>query len=218
MLHRWRLGTRRWRGLGRNDDDRSRCRFGRGRRRDHSPGRQERHRVDVPVGGGRRPDAEMDVRRRPFRVARQTRNADHFSLRNRYSLADRNRGKVRHGDCIAHALDRHGPAGARHGSDERNDTRSGRPNGLTFTAGDIDPAVLPGRIRIGSERVGTENGPRQWPRPTPAGRDCDEGDKNDETDRETTHHSTSCGNLHLNLLPIQATMEQSIERICRCQI
>ena len=55
--------------------------------------------------------------------------------------------------------------------------------------------MLPGRVRIRPERIGTENIPRDRPRPTPAGRDRNEGEKNYETDRETTHRSTSCGNL-----------------------
>ena len=123
LLNGSRLGTRRCGRLRRRNNHRSSW-LGRGRRRDNRARWQERHWIDVAVGGGRSPDAEMDIRRRPFRVAGPACRSDRFSLRNRYSIADRDRGKVRHRDRVAHTLDRDGSAGARNEPDERNDSRS----------------------------------------------------------------------------------------------
>jgi hypothetical protein len=186
-----RLGLRCPCWLGRRHHRRDR--LGRRWRRSNRAGRQERHRVEIAVSGVRGPDAEVDIGGRPLRTAGLPGDTEHPSLGDRCTLAGRDLCEMGQGDGIAHCLNRHGPAGARNGSGKRDDSSGRRPHRLTFRPGNVDSTVLPGRVRIGPERVGPKHVAPERPAPAPAGWNCNESDKNDETDRETTHCSTSCG-------------------------
>jgi hypothetical protein len=200
-----RLGIRRPRRLRRRNYH-GRDRLGRRRRRDHRAWRQKRQWVDVAVSSIRGADAEVNVRRRPLRTAGLSGDTEHSSLGDRRTLAGRDLCEMGQGDGIAHCLNRHGPAGAGNGSGKRDDSGGRRPHRLTVHSGNVDPTVLRGRVRIRPERVGPKDVSPEWPCPAPAGRDCNESDENDETDRETTHCSTSCG-YSKSSLPIWTTTE-----------
>ena len=88
---------------------------------------------------------------------------------------------------MAETLDRHGPTGAGNEACKRYDPRGRRLNRLTFTACDVDTAMLSSRVGIWSEGVGPKNVSRDGPCPAPPGRDGNKGDENCENQRRARH-------------------------------
>jgi hypothetical protein len=162
---RYRHGCRRRRcDCGRRQ--RFGLRRGGGRRRD-GPWRQERQRIDVALLLRRRAQTEVDVRLRMIRHAARPDGADDGALCDRSPALDGDRAEVHERRRVTErCLDRDRLAAGRHGSGECHDALSGREHVRPGRRAEVDTAVLPARIRMGTiEREGTKDGPVDGPRP-----------------------------------------------------
>ena len=133
--------------------------------------RQHRRRVDVPVLVGRPADAEVDVRvGHPGLVARTDR-PDAVALDDRRALGHSDGAQVGERDRPAvRRLDRDAPAVARNDAGERDDPRRGRADHRPERPGDVDPAVVAGRLgSSGSNEYGCSTGPSAGHVHAPAG-------------------------------------------------
>ena len=140
---------------GRSDGRRHRSR-GRGGRplgsSDHLALRQQPERVDVAVGVGHDPHAEVHVGRRGDGVGALADAADEVAFGHVRASRDLGRAQLeqRHRVAVA-GLDRQRPAAAGHGSDERDDARRGRAHPVACRCPDVDATVLAGGIHVGAE-------------------------------------------------------------------
>jgi hypothetical protein len=134
----------------------------RGRRRCRRPRRQQPERVDVAVGLGGDPDAEMD-RRAGVRGG----SADRVALSHRRTLCDADRAELREGDGVAvGGRDRHGLAVGGNAARERDNAGGRRSDRGGGRAGDGDTAALAAGVRMcGIEGERLEHGALDGPRP-----------------------------------------------------
>ena len=131
--------------------DGSRSELLRRRRRRHrvGPGRKQRERVEVPLGLIGATDAEVHVRLRNLDVARRSDPADEVALRDLRAVGDRDRAEMRERDGVAvGGRDRQALAGGRDGPGERDRPGRRRDDRRLRGAADVDPSVLPGRVRM----------------------------------------------------------------------
>ena len=83
--------------------------------------------------------------------------------------------RVAHDRCGAELEEGHGEsvgrengddaAAVRHGADERHGAGRGCANALSFRRADVDPPMLPGRVRVGGERERAQHRPVYRPCP-----------------------------------------------------
>ena len=184
---RGQLSAARFRRRGREDNGLG----GRDRRRRY-PRRQERGRVDVAVRCLGHPDTQVHIRLRPFGLATRPGAADDIAFCNSHPLCDRDLAEMREGDRVPVETDRHGPTGGRDDTGERHGPRSGSTHRLATGSGDVDTAMLPGRVRILTERIGTEYISPQRPCPGRSRRGHAECSEQCETECNTTHDSPPC--------------------------
>ena len=110
---------------------------------------QEPSRVEIALLVARDPDTQVDVRRRHLGVAAGADRPDRVALGNRCTLRDEDRAEMGERDCVpVPGEDRDTLAGGGDGPGERDRTALRRDNCCARVAGDVDPAVLPGRIRM----------------------------------------------------------------------
>jgi len=185
-------GNRAGRGSGRG------CRPGlrRGRRRrSGAPRRQEAHRVEVALLVGRDANSEVHVGLCRFRVIGRPDRADRAPLHDGRPLPDRGRGQVGQRDRVAvGGLDRddetvpgHLPGEADRPAGSGADTRAARP-------GDVEPAVLPRRVRVRAEAERPQHGPvrRPCPRLGHAWQGARQHEYQHDTPQRSSHSSTPC--------------------------
>jgi hypothetical protein len=179
-----------WRGYGRRRSrfDRRRRRAALGRRLCLRPGGQHGQWIEVALILRGDPQAQMDVRLRELRVAARSDRADRVPLADRCALLRDDRAEVRErhrvtvgrrdGEGFARRWDRAG---------ERDRPRGGRQHGVTRLGTDVDPTVLPGRVRApGVEHERLQNGAVDRPRPRAGdGRESEHGDGGQEHEQET---------------------------------
>ena len=142
---------------GRSDGRRHRSRGrGRGGRRlgssDHRALRQQPERVDVAVGVGHDPHAEVHVGRRGDGVGALADATDEVAFGHVRASRDLGRAQLeqRHGVAVA-GLDRQRPAASGHRSDERDQARRRRAHPVACRCPDVDATVLAGGIHVGAE-------------------------------------------------------------------
>jgi hypothetical protein len=168
------------------------CRIGRGDRRgDGYAGREQRRRVEVAVGLGGQPDAEVDMRRRRDLVLAQTDPADDGSFGDRAASSDGHHPELEERDGVPVCrLDRHGPAAARDGAREGDGTGRWRADGVADEGGDVDSAVLARSVGVRPDRERSQHLTVGGPDPAGCSRsDCQERDR-DDRERERTPHRT----------------------------
>ena len=142
------------RSRGRRDD---RSLGGRWRGRRHSTGREKRGRVDIAVGCRGHADPEVDVGGRPLGLPARAGDPDRITLGDGRAPGDCRLAEVGERDGVAVGLNRHRSARGRHDTDERHDAGRRGAHGLAGRPGDVDSPMLPRRVRIRAERVGTEH-------------------------------------------------------------
>jgi hypothetical protein len=160
----------------------------RGRRRRRARG-QESERVDVALCVGRPADAELDVRVIPATSIGE--RADRIAFGHGRVLLHRQLTQMRerHRPAVRR-LDRDRPAAAGHGACERDAPGCRRPHGRGRRAGNVDAAMLPGRIRVaGVEGEWRDDAPVGGPGPrVGAGNERKHGEQDEQ---ESTHEHTS---------------------------
>lgn len=162
---------------GRRDDRRGRRileRNGRGRlhgrgglrRRSGRARGQERERIHVPVRVGGDPDAQVHVRDGPLRLARRPRGADDGALGEHAALRDGDRAQVGEGHGVTVAgEDRHRQPVGCNRPGEGDAARGRGADGLAGPCGDVDAAMLTGRVRVGDGRERLQDGAVERPAP-----------------------------------------------------
>jgi hypothetical protein len=162
-------------------------RCGSGSRRGRSR-RQQRERVEVPLGLVGAPDAEVHVRLRKLALARRTDAADDIALCNTHPVGDRDRAEMRQRDGIAvGGGDGHALAGGRDGPGERDRPGRRRDDRCVRGGADVDSSVLPGGVRmrrIEDERL--EHRPVGGPGPGPRDR-CEMKRSGDRREQCSAH-------------------------------
>jgi hypothetical protein len=199
VRHRHRGGRRGRRSRRRSGHRRRQRRLGFGLPRGHGRGdggtrRQERQRIDVALVLRRRAQTEEDVRLGMIRHAARPDGADDGPLGDGGPTRDRNRPEVHQRRRVPErSLDRDRLAAGRHGAGECDDALCRREHVRPGRRAEVDPAVLPARIRMSTiEREGTEDRPVDGPRPRLRGRreqECAE------------HHETESPDHEASLLP-----------------
>ena len=213
--HRSRSGNRNRSGNGCRSYDRDRCnnrnrgnnrsrgsdrrrsdhRDRGGRRRSDRSRWEQRGRIDVSVGRSRNPDPQVDIRSRPLGLSALPGDADRLPLGDRRSLHDRDLTEVGQGNRVLVELDRHRTTGGRNDTSERD--RAGRRSAhwLSARPGDVDTAMLPRCIGVGTKRVGAKNVPTE--RPRPGGCRWDKTKRHDEhqPEHESSHVQPPVTNL-----------------------
>jgi hypothetical protein len=120
----------------------------------------------------------MNVRLRPFRVARGTDRTHALALLDLGASLHGSRSEVNERDGVAvGSADRDSHAVPRRRAGEGDNARAGSGHRLLGVAADVDSAVLPAGVRIVAEVERPEHRPRY--RPAPAGR-CGGGRQGDE--------------------------------------
>jgi len=99
---------------------------------------------------------------------------------------DRAELQQRHGVTVG-GLDRDRAAAVRDGTDERDRPGHGSEDSGPDRRADVDAAVLTARVRIGSEREGTEDRAVERPSPSTRGRCGDERREGDRGGEYATH-------------------------------
>jgi hypothetical protein len=176
-LHQHRLLLRR-RGCGgrlrhdrrrvcagdRNSRGRGRRRGGRRRR----SRREEQERIEVSVLIACEADPEVHVRRVDLRRTARTDAGDNRSLLHACSAKRLQRPEMRQRGAVAVGRpNAEGESVAGRGSRERNDAVHRRHDGGAGGARDVDPAMLPGQLRLGTvEQEGSQHRPIRRPRPS----------------------------------------------------
>jgi hypothetical protein len=161
---------------GRSRRELSRRRDSRNRRRGDGGGlrlladrrsrREQRQRVDVPIGIRRDANAKVDVRLGRRRVGARPDRPDRVALGDHPALVDERRAELRQRDRIAvRRPDRDHPPVAGHRARERHDAAGRRPHRRAHVAADVDAAMLPGRVGIRPEGEGSQE--RSVQRPSP---------------------------------------------------
>jgi hypothetical protein len=117
---------------------------------------QEPERVDIAVRIRRHADAEVDVRLGVLRLAGPTGRADAPALGDLVAARDGDGAEVDERDRVAVGrLDRHRAASAGHGAGERDRAGRRRLDERACRRGDVDAAMLLGRIGIVPEDEGS---------------------------------------------------------------
>jgi hypothetical protein len=166
-----------------------RARGGRRGRRRHRARGQESERVDVALCVGRPADAELHVG-----VVAATsigERADWIAFGHGRVLLHRELTQVRerHRPAVRR-LDRDRPAAAGHGAGERDAPGRRRPHRRGRRAGNVDAAMLPGRVRVaGVEGEGREDAPVGGPGPRVGV--GDERKHGEQDEQQSTHEHTS---------------------------
>jgi hypothetical protein len=140
---------------------------------------KERERVEVPVRLGGQPDAEMDVRLRPFGLSTRADRPHDLPLADRCSDSERDRPQVDEGDRVpVLRADRQTAAFARQLTGEGDDPGRRSAHLGSRRRADVDPAMLAARVRVvlGDERP--EHRPLD--RPAPRGRARDMGERDEQ--------------------------------------
>jgi hypothetical protein len=143
------------------------CRRRRGGRLDG----KELQRVHVPLRLGGHPDTKVQVRPGHLWCAGAPGDRDGVPFGDRPALCDRDRSEVgeRHGIAVG-GPDREALPGSRDRPRERHGSAGGRDNGLRVLRADVDPAMLPGGVRVSRvEGEGLKHGPVDGPGPRPSG-------------------------------------------------
>jgi hypothetical protein len=169
---RCRRGRRGRRGLGNGCGRRGGCGLGfrcgrrRGRRRGGgSPRREQRERIDIRVAVADA-DAEVDVRHVVLGDPRRPRLGDRLPLLDGRTALDEERTDMSQRRLVAvGGDDRHGQPVGRNLTGERDLTRSRCAHDEGLAERDVDPAVLPARIRVVAERELPEHRSVRGPRP-----------------------------------------------------
>jgi len=156
-----------------------------GRRR---PGGQQAERIDVAVGIGCDPDAEVDVRRLRDRIRALARDADGRSFLDHAAALDARRRQLQQRHRVAvRSLDRDRAAAARDRAAEGDRPGHGREHGASRLGGDVDAAMLPTGVRVRPERERPDD--RTDSRPDPgASRRCGGERREQDQDREDAPH------------------------------
>ncbi|MEK6274890.1 MAG: hypothetical protein AABM30_06065 [Actinomycetota bacterium] len=127
---------------------------------------KQRERVEVPVRVGGQPDAEVDVRLRPFRVATWPDRAHDLPFADRRPDGQGDRPEVDEGDRIpVRCANRQTEPFPRQPAGEGDNPRRRSPHVGPRRRADVDPTVLAARVRVflGDER--TEHRPLDGPGP-----------------------------------------------------
>jgi hypothetical protein len=158
-----------------------------GRRRRLGAWGQERQWVDVALRVRCRADAEIDVRLRQVRIVGVAGGPDDRPLVHAGPARHRDRAEMEQGHGRrGRRLDRDRPAAVRDRSRERHDALRGRAHGLSRRRRDVDPPVLPGRVRVlPVEAESPDHLAVHGPRPGTCG--CREGERAQEQDAESPH-------------------------------
>jgi hypothetical protein len=180
---RLRRGCRRGRARRRRGHAR-RCRRGRPARR------QEPERIDVTLLVRRDADAEVDVGHGHLGVAARADRADGIALVDGGAPRDEQRSEMRERDGIAvRGRDRDAQPRARNRARERDRSRRRCGDGRAAIAGDVDAAVLAGRVRMGRiERVLLNDVAGGGPRPGRGRGDEDESQGRKHGPRDEASH------------------------------
>jgi hypothetical protein len=207
LRYRCRRGRRRCRRRRRRNGRRRRLCRGRRRRRRHGrrcrgrrrwtcrtgdrTGREQADRIDVALRLRRDADAEVDARDRMLRFAAPPHGADGCALVDRVALRDRDRAEVDYGDGVPVGReDRHATPVGRQRAGERHGSRRRSPNGRSLLAPDVDPSVLPGRVRVRAERERAQHCSVGGPRPGTRWAAQQEGGERRCAGHEETVHET----------------------------
>jgi len=176
----------RWSGGGRRYGNRCRCGS---RRRSGRPRGEQAERVDVAVGIGGDPDAEVDVRRRRDHVGALADVADDRAFRDEAAAQDARRAELqqRHRKAVG-GLDRDRPTAARDRADERDRPRGRSKHRAPELGADVDAAMLPARVAVRAERERSQHRPRCRPDPGVCCRGGGERREYDQ-DREDSPHN-----------------------------
>ena len=142
-------------------------------------GGKQHKRVDVPVRVGGQPDAEMDVRLGPFRIAARADRPHDLALTDRCADSECDRAQVDEGDRVAVCrADRQAETLARKLPGEGDDSGRRSAHIGSRRRADVHPTVLAAGVRValGDER------PQHRPldRPRPGGRARGVHERNEE--------------------------------------
>jgi hypothetical protein len=151
--------------------------------------REEEERVEVALGIRAAADAEVDVRHRQLRHAARADGADHLALGHLRAAPDAERAEVDEHDGVpVRCSDRHRLAARRHGSGKGNSAGGGGDDRRAGRGGDVDPAVLAGRVGVGAEGEWPQD--RALHRPAPAERRSRDGQcREHRTDEQAHFHA-----------------------------
>jgi hypothetical protein len=139
--------------------------------------RQERQRVEVPVRLGGQPNSEVDRRHAPFPGA-ELGFGDHVSLRDRGARAHGEGAEMEKSDGVpVLGPERDRPPAAGHRSRECDHARDWREHVLCRCGRELDPAVLPGRVRVAVDMERPQH--RAGHRPAPGRRGGGHGERPD---------------------------------------
>ena len=137
----------------------------------------------------------MDIGGWPLGLTTLPGDADRIPLGDHCSLRNRDLTEMGQGNRVPVELDRHGTARGRHDTGERHRSRRRSPHRLSARPGDIETTMLTGRIRIGTERVGTKYIPSERPRPGRRRWGQAKRCEYHQPERETTHVPPPVTNL-----------------------
>jgi hypothetical protein len=148
----------------------------------------------------------MDIGLVDLGIAARPDRADDRALGDRVALlrSDRTEMGQRHAVTVR-GEDRQRPAVGRDGAREGDHARRGRAHVRPRRAGDIDPAMLAGRVRVGGRREGSDDG--SVARPGPGARGRREQQCGEERRGQQSSHRTP------QLLSVMAT-RSTIARRC----
>ncbi|MDQ3065731.1 MAG: hypothetical protein M3R12_01075 [Actinomycetota bacterium] len=191
LCRRWgnsdghRIGHRGRRGLRDGRRFRHGLRHGLQNGLEDDEGRRQRHRrgprgkedewVEVAVGVGRCPNAEMHVRGRGDRIDALANDADDRSLGDDAAAQDGHRGELKQRDGVSvSGLNRDRAAAAGNKPGERDGAAGGSDDGRAERGAEVDAAVLAAGVGIGREGERSENRSVDRPGPSTRGRSGDE--------------------------------------------
>jgi hypothetical protein len=179
-------------GVGHGNRTDRRLRLGNERRRRRGEWGRERgqqaERVEVAVGIGGDPDAEMDVRSGRDRIHALADDTDDRPLLDDAAAKHARRAELEQGHGIAVGrLDRDRAAAAGDRADERDRPRGRREHAAADLTCNVDAAVLSARVRVRPERERSQHRARGRPDPGRRRRSGDERREQDE-DRENSPH------------------------------